>query len=224
MSRGQTRMIVVGLPDQPMPAASSSSARRYLCDDRRLLFVPLRQREDFNAGCRHPDGMFELRRQRAIPRHCGPAVRQDLHMRLAEIDHRLDREEHAGAQLHAFAGAADMNDVRLVMEHAPQPMTAEIAHHAHALWLDIALNRMTDVACGGAGLYGSDAAHHRLIGHLDQPLGLSRDRRDGIHPAGIAIPSSTIKVTSILTMSPSFRSRSPGMPWQTTWLIDVQVE
>ena len=27
---------------------------------------------------------------------------------------------------------------------------------------------------------------------------------------------STMKVTSILTMSPSFRARSPGMPWQTT--------
>src|SRR5665213_4366818 len=35
---------------------------------------------------------------------------------------------------------------------------------------------------------------------------------------------STMKVTSTLTMSPSFSARSPGMPWQTTWLIEVQVE
>jgi len=35
---------------------------------------------------------------------------------------------------------------------------------------------------------------------------------------------STMKVTSMLTMSPSFSGRSPGMPWQTTWLSEVQVE
>jgi hypothetical protein len=33
---------------------------------------------------------------------------------------------------------------------------------------------------------------------------------------------SWISVTSMLTMSPSFSGFSFGMPWQTTWLIDVQ--
>jgi hypothetical protein len=34
---------------------------------------------------------------------------------------------------------------------------------------------------------------------------------------------STMTVTSMLTMSPSFSARcGPGMPWQTTWLIEVQ--
>src|SRR5581483_12097347 len=70
-----------------------------------------------------------------------------------------------------------------------EPMAAEIAHHAHALRLDEALDRVTDVAGGGAGLDRGNAAHHRLIGHLDQPLGLSRDRRYRIHPAGIAVPA-----------------------------------
>jgi hypothetical protein len=33
---------------------------------------------------------------------------------------------------------------------------------------------------------------------------------------------SRITVTSMFTMSPSASTRSPGMPWQTTWLIEVQ--
>src|SRR3954469_7545219 len=110
-------------------------------------------------------------------------------MRLAEIDHRLDGEEHAGLELHALAGAADMDDVRLVVEHAPEAMAAEIAHHAHALRLDETLDGVADVAGGGAGLHGGDAAHHRLIGDFDQALGFARDRLDRIHAAGIAIPA-----------------------------------
>src|SRR6516164_9973798 len=112
--------------------------------------MALRQREDLDAIGGYADRMLELRRQRAVPRHRGPAVGEDLHMRLAEIDHRLDGEEHAWLEQHALAGPADMDDVGLVMEHAPQPMAAEIAHHAHALRLDKALDRVADVACGRA--------------------------------------------------------------------------
>src|ERR1700692_3165119 len=129
---------------------------------RRLLVMPLRQGKNLDAGRGPPDRMLELRRQPAVARHRGPAVRQDLHMRLAEVDHRLDGEEHAGLEQHALAGPADMNDVGLVVEHPSQTMAAEIAHHAHALRLDETLDRMADVASGGAGLHRGDAAHHRF--------------------------------------------------------------
>src|SRR3979490_2385495 len=82
-----------------------------------------------------------------------------------------------------------MNDVRLAVEHAPETMAAEIAHHAHALRLDESLNGMPDVAGGGAGFYRRDAVHHGLVGHLDQPLGLAGNRAHRIHPAGIAVPA-----------------------------------
>src|SRR4030088_935597 len=87
---------------------------------RRFLGVALRQREDFDAIAGDADRMLELRRQRAVARHGGPAVRQDFDVRLAEIDHRLDGEEHAGLQGDAFAGPPDMDDVRLVVEHAAE--------------------------------------------------------------------------------------------------------
>jgi hypothetical protein len=35
---------------------------------------------------------------------------------------------------------------------------------------------------------------------------------------------SLITVTSMLTMSPFFSGRSFGMPWQTWWLIEVQID
>ena len=31
-------------------------------------------------------------------------------------------------------------------------------------------------------------------------------------------------MTSMLTMSPFCSRLSPGMPWQTTWLIEVQID
>ena len=65
---------------------------------RRLVEALGRGREDLDAVRRHADGVLELRGQRAVARHRGPAVGQHLHVRPAEIDHRLDREEHAGAR------------------------------------------------------------------------------------------------------------------------------
>jgi hypothetical protein len=43
------------------------------------------------------DGVLELGRERAVAGHGGPAVGEDLHAGFAEIDHRLDGEDHAGA-------------------------------------------------------------------------------------------------------------------------------
>src|SRR4051794_38136612 len=108
----------------------------------RLLAVALRQRKNLDAigGPARPG--LELRRQRTVAGHRGPAVGQDFDVRLAEVDHRLDRKEHARFQRYALAGPANMDDVRLVVEHAPEPMAAEIAHHAHALRLDKALDRV----------------------------------------------------------------------------------
>ena len=71
-------------------------------------------------------------------------------MRLAEIDHRLDGEQHAGLELEPFAGLAVMQNVRPVVEHAAQAVAAEIAHHAAALALGIGLDGGADIAGGGA--------------------------------------------------------------------------
>ena len=53
-------------------------------------------------------------------------------------------------------------------------------------------------------------------------------------PAMVGLPTTNMRdvspwkpslmlVTSMLTMSPCLSFFSPGMPWQTTWLIEMQV-
>ena len=110
-------------------------------------------------------------------------------MRAAEIDHRLDREEHARPQYRAFARAPDMDDVGLVMEQAAEAMAAEIAHHAHVLRFDVSLDRRADIAGGAARLDRGDAAHHRIVSDFDQAFGAARDFADRVHAAGIAVPA-----------------------------------
>src|SRR3546814_6530921 len=65
--------------------------------------------ENFAARFRNPDAVFELGRQRSIAGDGGPSVLQHLHAGLADIDHRLDGEEHAGLQFRTVARAADMH-------------------------------------------------------------------------------------------------------------------
>ena len=75
------------------------------------------------------------------------------------------------------------------MEQPAEAVAAEIAHHAHVLRLDKGLDRRADIAGGAAGLDRGDAAHHRVVGDFDQPLGAARDFADRIHAAGIAVPA-----------------------------------
>src|SRR5215472_6464251 len=110
-------------------------------------------------------------------------------MGTAEIDHRLDREQHAGPKYHALAVATDMDDVGLVMEQAAQPMTAEIADHAHMLGFDEGLDGGPDVACGAAGPDRRNSAHHSLVGDVDEPLCAARNFADRVHAARIAMPA-----------------------------------
>src|SRR6185437_3383122 len=119
-----------------------------------------------------------------------PAIGEDLHLVAPGIDHRLDGEEHAFAQHRALARTAEMHDGRRVVEHPADAVAAEIAHHREPVAFGEALNRVADIADRGAGLHHGDAAHHRLIGHLDQAAGLQGDAvADEIHAAGIAMPA-----------------------------------
>src|SRR5580658_261503 len=184
---------------QPNPAASAVAAADAYKDDwielfcnrlaaagplsgriRRLVEAVGRQRENLDAGLGDADAMLELRRQRAVAGHRGPAVGQHLHMGAAEIDHRLDGEEHARLEHDALARPADMDDVRLVVEQPAQAVAAEIAHYAHVLGFDIGLDGMADIAGGAAGPDRGDAAHHALVGDFDQPLGAPGNFADRI--------------------------------------------
>ena len=102
------------------------------------------------------------------------------------------------------------------------PMAAEFLNYGVAGIFGNLLAGIADVAEGGAGFDRFDTRHHGGVGHVDQALGNRGDFADGKHAAGIAVETIFLMVRSMLTMSPSFSGLSSGIPWQITWLTEVQ--
>lgn len=75
-----------------------------------------RKGEDLDAVFGDADRVLELSRQRAIARYRCPAIGQNLHMRASKIDHRFYCKEHARLQYDAFAGTADVHDIRFIVK------------------------------------------------------------------------------------------------------------
>ncbi len=64
---------------------------------------------------RHEDRVLPLRRQRVVLGDTVQPSRSRRHVALAGIDHRLDREGHAGLELEAGAGLAVVQDLRVLV-------------------------------------------------------------------------------------------------------------
>src|SRR5688572_20871480 len=111
--------------------------------------------------------MLELGGEAAVAGHRGPAVVEQLAVRLADVDHRLDREEHSRPKLRAGAGAAGMNHLGRIVEHPAEAVAAELAHDAVAMLLGMGLDGARDVAEAIAGARLLDAEHQTLIGDVD---------------------------------------------------------
>ena len=107
----------------------------------------------------------------------------------ADVDHRLDGEEHAGLELGAGAGAAGVDDLGAVVEQAADAVAAEIADDAVAVRLGMALDGVGDVAEMVAGPRLLDAEHQAFVGDVDQLARLQRDVADQVHAAGVAVPA-----------------------------------
>ena len=60
--------------------------------------------------------MLELRAQAPVSRHRRPAVFQDFARGLADVDHRLDGEDHAGAKLWPGPRTSGVDDFGGVVE------------------------------------------------------------------------------------------------------------
>src|SRR5690606_7220914 len=126
--------------------------------------------ENLAAILSDADRMFELGGERAVAGDRRPAVVADLRRRLADVDHRFDREAPAGLQLGTSAGAAGVDHFWRIVEDAAEAVAAEIADDGIAMALGMALDRGADVAERVAGLGLLDAEHQALIGDIDQPL------------------------------------------------------
>ena len=153
--------------------------------------------------CRRPGNRVRISTPSSVTAtvcsHCADSLRSlvttvqpsgsSLVWRCAFVDHRLDGEGHARLQHQAFAGAAVMQHLRILVVDLADAVAAVLAHHAEALGLGVLLDRVADVAQGRARLDGADAAEHRLAGHVDQALGHHRRRAGEVHAAGVAVPA-----------------------------------
>src|SRR5271170_3708507 len=157
---------------------------------RRAVQAGGRDREDLIAGGGYADGVLELRRQRAVLGDRGPAVAQNLHLPASSVDHRLDGEDHSLVHNGPLVGLAVVQDRRGIVKDAAHTVAAKVSHHRKAVTLGIALDRVADGPDASTGTYDGDAAHHRLIGYVDEPSRLDRDAlADKKHPAGVAVPA-----------------------------------
>src|SRR3546814_12250335 len=106
--------------------------------------------------------MFELGGEGAVAGDGSPAVVEHLARGLADVDHRLDGEEHAGAKLGAGAGLADMDDLRSVVEIPADAVAADIADNAIAMYRRVCMGAARQVAQHVSLAALLEAAYHDL--------------------------------------------------------------
>ena len=152
-----------------MPNSRGSSTQLLRLRARRLI---VQQRENLAPLARHHDGVLEVRRQAAVPRHRRPPVGQHLHVRLARVDHRLDREHHAFRQPRAPSTWAVVRDLRLLVQRRADSVTHELAHHRKPVRFHVLLYRGADIRDARARLHGLDSVKQRLLGHPQQRRGV----------------------------------------------------
>src|SRR5215203_4210185 len=133
--------------------------------------------------------MLELGGKRAVARDGRPAVVEQLHVGTADVDHRLDGEEHARTELGTGAGAAGVDDLGAVVEQAANAVAAEVADDGVAAGLGITLYSRSNVAQPVAGFRLLEADHKAFVGHVDQATGLDADVPDQEHAARVAVPA-----------------------------------
>jgi hypothetical protein len=81
----------------------------------------------------------------------GPTVREQLHLALAGVDHRLDCHGHARNELEARAGLAVVQHLRVFVKFFTDTVSAIFAHDGETVRLGMFLDRVTDVAQFGPG-------------------------------------------------------------------------
>ena len=82
----------------------------------------------------------------AVASHSGPAIAQNRRILTPDIEHRLDREEHAFLQLRPGARAGAVHDIRLVVEKLAEAMTAKILNHGKPVLASYFRDRRANVA------------------------------------------------------------------------------
>ena len=149
----------------------------------------VRYGEYFDAAAGDDDGVLPLCRKRMVFGHDCPAVGQFFDVRLAGIDHRFNREDHALFELEAGARFTVMEHLGIFVEVLADAMATEFPNHGVAVFLRVRLDGMADIAERRAGSDCIDTFPEALKGDVAETLGQGRNLANGKHPARVAIPA-----------------------------------
>jgi len=83
--------------------------------------------------------VFKVRAVTAVYCYGGPLVAQDLGLRSARVDHRLDRQDHAFGQLRALAFLPSLESAALRAAWS-DTMPNKLAHHAEPVGFHVLLD------------------------------------------------------------------------------------
>src|SRR5690554_2185766 len=86
-----------------------------------------------------------------------------------------------------------MQNLWLLMHFSPNSMPTIFANNRIAVFLGVALNGVTNIAKGRAGLYSPYPYPHCLIGFIDQTLGCRSHVTDHVHFAGVSDKSALLQ-------------------------------
>ena len=139
--------------------------------------------QDLQAILSHKESMLPLSGRFLILRNHGPAILLIYkYTPIAHVNHRLDREDHAGHKQHSCSLPAKMKDLRLLVESEPDTVTTQVAHDGITILLGMTLDRVTDIADITERMSGRGPNLKTLLGDLNQPTLLGRDITDHEHP------------------------------------------
>src|SRR5690554_454741 len=141
-----------------------------------------------DAGLGDQQGVLPLGGEAAVLGHRGPAVAEHLGAVVADVDHRLDGEAHAGGELDVRLGgvAVVVQHLGVLVEAGADAVAAEVPHHRVAAHLGVALDGPGQLGEARAGAHQGDAAVEALLGDAAEALALD-DLADHEHHAGVAV-------------------------------------
>src|SRR5699024_4286304 len=146
--------------------------------------------QDVRAGLGHHQGVLELGRALPVLRHHSPGVVPDIPLDRAEVEHRLDGEDHARLDHLGVGGCGVVvGDDETGVELASDSVPAVVADDAVVEALSVLLDDPTDDVDLPSRSDGLDPTHHRLVGAFDQQAGglvdlagIEREVRVAVHP------------------------------------------
>src|SRR5690349_5803559 len=129
--------------------------------------------------------MLKMGAETAVRGYCRPLVTQNSGFGLAEIHHRLDRENHSLSQPGSVTACTVVRNLRLFMQPCPDPVTNKLTYYAESRGFNMLLHCRANISHGVPDPYLLNPSIQGSFGHVQQLLDLRlqpvshrhRDRR-----------------------------------------------